>query len=189
MKISMPQFWISEVDFPEIDKRADDAFDKEFFDTLSNEDDLGVVVRSHLHIEYKLKKFLEELIPHPDGLNIGSLANLRYEQLVDLSIAFGIRPNIVSPIKKLGQLRNRFSHELRGNLSKSEIMEFRGTFDSDSLDRLEDLYQSTKSTLSEKPPQNIINLPEKELFIIHMVGLYRDLVWFIEAVKFAKLKK
>jgi hypothetical protein len=46
---------------------------------LKSEDDLGVIVRSHIQIEAQLNQLIEKLLPFPD-----SLPHLRFEQKIRL---------------------------------------------------------------------------------------------------------
>jgi hypothetical protein len=63
-------------------------FDQSFLDALLSEDELGVVVRAHIHVEASLSEFIETLIPVP-----AELPNLRYQQRVEL--ACEVPPDLV----------------------------------------------------------------------------------------------
>ncbi len=104
--VMKPVFYVTEDDLAEAQKRAQHIYDDRFSDALVADDELAAVLRSHLIIERTLKGFIEEMLPIPQGLSIGSLANLRYEQIVDLAVAFGILPWVGAPLKKLGRIRN-----------------------------------------------------------------------------------
>ena len=170
----------------EAQKRAQQTFDERFSDALVGDDELGAVLRSQLIVERLLKSFINEMLPNPKGLSIGSLANMRYEQVVDLSIAFGILPWVGSPLKKLGRIRNKYAHDVDFKLTKEIVLELRGTFQSERLEEIEELYKPTREILGEAGVEHVKDLKPQLQFTVYMIGLYRDLLWFIKAVRIAK---
>ncbi len=84
-----------------------DDVDERFVAALLGEDELGVVVRAHIHIEAGINAFLDIAVPHPS-----LLPRLRYEQRVRLACALGLHERWFEPLKLLGDIRNRFGHRL-----------------------------------------------------------------------------
>src|SRR5258708_1065128 len=76
-----------------------------FLTTLLSEDELGVVVRAHIHIEHELEKFLCAALENPN-----ELGRLEYSARVRLALACGLRADLKGPLNAFGALRNRFSH-------------------------------------------------------------------------------
>src|SRR5450755_668212 len=54
-----------ERDMPDIPNEQDARL-ATFIDALNSEDDLGMVVRAHIHIEHELKEFVTSAAPRPD---------------------------------------------------------------------------------------------------------------------------
>jgi hypothetical protein len=181
-----PVFYVTEDDLAEAQKRAQQSFDDRFSDALVGDDELAAVLRSHLIIERALKSFVEEMLPNPKGLSIGSLKNLRYEQIVDLALAFGILPWVDSPLRRLGRIRNKLSHDINFRLTKDVVLELRGTFPSDRLEAIEKLYAPTRDMLGKEGAEHVKDLKPQLQFTVYMMGLYRDPLWFVEAVRIAK---
>lgn len=76
-----------------------------FIQALQSEDELGVVVRSHILIEAKLNEFLDAVVSFPK-----ELPSLRYYQKVELACALGLPTCHAPSLKALGDIRNAFAH-------------------------------------------------------------------------------
>lgn len=94
-----------------------------FIKDLTHEDELGAVVRAHLHIEASLNKILEEITEKPD-----LLPRLRFEQKIKLAAALGLREDLILPLKILGDIRNKFSHRLDAKLTKEMMKDANEAF-------------------------------------------------------------
>ncbi len=81
----------------------------DFVKDLFREDDLGVVIRAHIHMEALLAEYLEILIPFPKALR---RINLDFDGRLNLAIAMGLDEEFGKPFRSLGSLRNRFAHNL-----------------------------------------------------------------------------
>ena len=60
-----------------------------FVGALFGEDELGVVVRAHIHIEAKLLELLELMVADPKHLE---RMDLDFGQRVNLAVALGLKP-------------------------------------------------------------------------------------------------
>lgn len=78
----------------------------EFLKALAGEDELGVIVRAHIHIENQVERFLAAVLPAPH-----ELGSLNYATKVRIALACGLRPDLKPALKSLGALRNKFAHE------------------------------------------------------------------------------
>ena len=83
------------------------ATDDVFLYALQEEDQLGVVVRTHIHIEARVNRVIDALTRHPNHL-----PNLHYAQLIKLAAALGLNEEILPPLRELGDIRNKFAHSL-----------------------------------------------------------------------------
>src|SRR3954447_16368998 len=115
-----------------------------------------------------------------------SLSRLRYEQTVDLCLALGIMQWVGSPLKKLGSIRNDLAHGIDYTISREVISKLRGTYPSERLAAIEELHKSTWHISEEICGKHVKDLEPRLQFIVYVIGLYRDLTWFVEAVHLAK---
>ena len=90
--------------------------DKLFFDDLNREDDLGLVVKAHLHIEHQLTEFIQVSMPSPekcDWTRVGFAAKL------EVALGLGLPNQLRKPLEAIGKLRNAFAHNL--NYSQAQV--------------------------------------------------------------------
>jgi hypothetical protein len=180
-----PLHWVTEAELKEAEDRAAKSYDDRFQQALLSEDDVGTVLRCHLVVERTLVAFLKERFGNPDILD-KELAQLSYANIVALAVGLGIRPWMKQPLKKLGKIRNRLAHDLGFTLSRSIVSELRDTFPSDRLQAIENLHSSNKDLLGEDGKLAVKDLEPGLQFAFYMTGLYRELLWFLEAVRIAK---
>ncbi len=81
--------------------------DSDFFAVLDAEDELGAVIRAHIHIESCLNALLDGWMVSPTHL---AKMQLEYAQKVDLAVALGLKEQYSAPLRALGTLRNAFAH-------------------------------------------------------------------------------
>lgn len=96
--------------------------DEEFYEALSSEDDLGMVIRAHIHIEHWLDRFLLSAMPYYSKYEKDIKAN--YETKVFLCLSVGLTPELKAPLKSIGKIRNKFAHEPSYKLDKSDADNF-----------------------------------------------------------------
>jgi len=75
---------------------------------LRNEDDLGKVVRAHIHIEHELQEFIFFAAPVPDQLK--SFDSMEFTEKVQLALLLGLTPDLKAALNATGRLRNKFAH-------------------------------------------------------------------------------
>ncbi len=86
--------------------------------TLKNEDDLGKVVRAHIHIEHELQDFIFFAAPVPDQLK--SFESIEFTEKVQLALLLGLSPDSKSALNATGRLRNKFAHRLDMRIGEEE---------------------------------------------------------------------
>ena len=92
-----------------------------FNQALLGEDELGAVIRGHIHVESKLIEFIEARLPYPDGIKD---LELDYFGRTKLAISLGLNPNFGPSLKFIGTLRNRFAHRLDVKIGKQDADAF-----------------------------------------------------------------
>ncbi len=83
--------------------------DKLFFDDLTREDDLGLVVKAHLHIEYQLAEFIQLSMPSPEKCD---WARVGFAAKLEVALGLGLPDQLRKPLEAIGKLRNSFAHNL-----------------------------------------------------------------------------
>jgi hypothetical protein len=91
---------------------------KTFYASLRGEDDLGVVVRAHIHIEHELRQFVLIAAPAPTEVNFDRMT---FEATVRLALVVGLPSHFRTALAAFGSLRNKFAHKLDMVLGKKEV--------------------------------------------------------------------
>ena len=95
-----------------------DTLPEELSNALFEEDELGVVLRSHLYIENKLEELLSLMVPFP---RYYEEMNLSYASKVKLACAMGLDPQFKPMLLALGTIRNKFSHNLDKSIDEKMV--------------------------------------------------------------------
>jgi hypothetical protein len=118
--------------------------DEQFNADLQNEDDLGAVIRGHLHIEHALNELLKRQIPFFERLE---RLHLDYEVKVGLAIAMGLNTDYEQPLMGIGLLRNKYAHQPGFKISKSDTNNLYKTFSCDDKAIIQGAYKRTNTNL------------------------------------------
>lgn len=94
------------------------AEQSQFLEVVRGEDELGVVIRSHIYVESALVYLLKQLVV--DGAYLEKL-NLDYAQRVNLAVTLGLKATHAPPLLALGAIRNAFAHRLDTRLTKDRV--------------------------------------------------------------------
>lgn len=94
---------------------------------LLNEDDLGKVVRIHIHIEALINTYISKAVRAPEHLN---KLNLDYSGRVNLALCLGFSVDLQKPLNAIGKMRNDFAHKLEQKIDENRIDNFFNTFSS-----------------------------------------------------------
>ena len=147
------------------------ATDDVFFDSLRGEDQLGAVVRAHIHIEARLNQVLEALTPHPKHL-----PNLRYEQRLRLAVALGLSESFLSPLKILGDIRNAFGHRLDVTLAPDMVDRLFNSFTPEDRATIREAYAATQSQLAADGMPPLEQADARVRFIMIAVAIDKYLI-------------
>ncbi len=128
----------------------------EFLNALFGEDDLGVVVRTHLHIESAVNALLDILIPIPK-----ELPRLRYEQKLKLCCSMGMDKTLFQPLKELGDLRNLFAHNIDTKLTQGYLDRLLASVSPNDKVSISTSYETTRAATDENLPKSFTNLEPK----------------------------
>lgn len=152
---------------------------KEFYDTLDIEDELGRVIRVHLHIEHYINEALSILTPYHEDLKA---LNLDYFGKVTLLIALGVKPESMKILKSFGSLRNKFAHDLSFKLDKSVVNNLYKELSDREKETLQESYKATHGM----PDCSFKELPPKDQFTLIALVVRRMVMQLVESCKEAK---
>lgn len=94
--------------------------EKQFMADLQCEDDVGLVLRGHLHIEHELIALASVPLPFAercDWVRIG------YRAKVEFAYGCGMPDDLKNLLERLGSIRNGFAHTLNVSLSKQSVLD------------------------------------------------------------------
>jgi hypothetical protein len=114
---------------------------------LCAEDDLGKIVRAHIHIEHELQDFIYFAAPNPTQLK--PFKNMEFSEKVQLALMLGLNPELKPALNATGTLRNNFSHRLEMKLGKEEAKNLVATLTPSARQRCQTLLRDTVSALPE----------------------------------------
>lgn len=158
---------------------ASPAFDDDFFRALQSEDELGLVIRAHIHIEARLVEFLALLA---DAQSLEKMA-LDYSQRVHLAVALGLKEEDAKGLHALGTIRNAFAHRLNSTLSDDRVTNFYKALGPGEKETVQQAYERTEKQLGQHDGKKFGDLAPKDRFILIAVALQAVLVLAIREVQ------
>lgn len=154
------------VGFRTPDVTARPTIDPAFFQHLTAEDELGVVLRAQIHIEAGVNDLLNSLVPRPDDL-----PRLQFEGRVRLACSLGLSRKYLEPLKSLGDLRNRFAHRLDARLDDQIVNSLYSKLSKGDQSCVLEAYRATANPQAPETPPNFEKLPPKDRFVLIAVVL------------------
>jgi hypothetical protein len=135
----------------------------QFAQQLIAEDELGSVVRAHLHIEYHLDQLIEASVPNPGALHT---LDLDYSGRVRLLSVLGFSDALTKPLHNLGGLRNMFAHKLTFKLTPERMRSLYETLDPTGKQIVHLAYDNTRKKHSgpKRHPKKMWSLDPKDIF-------------------------
>ena len=141
-----------------------------FFTALDSEDDLGMVIRAHIHVEHELREYILAAAPQPAELK---LSDYDYASTLKLAMALGLKPSVKAGLTSLGTLRNKFAHRLNMKLTEQEARQLYSTLSSEDK---ADARKAWAATLLKRPdtgrPKDILKTTPKDLIAICILMLH-----------------
>ena len=142
--------------------------DAEFVHAVMGEDDLAVVVRSHIHIENRLLNFIELTCPAPTNLK---KMELDFSQQVQLALALGLAEECGPPLHAIGNMRNVFAHRLSAKLSKDRVDGFYKTFSANDKGVVQATYERLQQAATAPKRPALRKLEPKDQFVFLATSL------------------
>jgi hypothetical protein len=144
--------------------------DPAFVKALLNEDELGMVVRSHIYVESRINQYLELTTARPEYLE---KLGLRYKQKVQLSCCLGFDPGFVRSLEVLGEIRNKFAHRIDTRLTDELVLKLYDSLPEIGRQMVEQSFSRTKDQLNAGGQLKVSELPAKDRFILITLSLER----------------
>jgi hypothetical protein len=114
-------------------------------EVLRAEDDLGKIVRAHIHIEHELQEVIFLAAPNPTQLK--SFDKMEYADKVQLALVLGLNAELKPALNATGNLRNKFSHRLDMKIGEEEVTNLISTFTPSGKQQFQKLLRSAVSEL------------------------------------------
>jgi hypothetical protein len=139
--------------------------DPSFYQHLVAEDELGMVVRAHIHIEASIIDFLKQVVPNPK-----LLPRLAYEARLRLACALGLDQDHFDALKTLGDIRNSFGHDIEARLTDQAVNDLYARMPALAKEATLGAYAgTTESGSTEAPPFH--KLSARDRFVLIAVAL------------------
>lgn len=112
-------------------------------EALLSEDELGMVVRAHIHLENQLQKFILAAAKNSDEVKF---SETDYAGTVRLAIVLGLNPKLKPALNAAGRLRNKFSHRLEMKLGEEEAKCLLATLSPSDTHLMHEIYIQLRTT-------------------------------------------
>src|SRR6478736_2632080 len=142
--------------------------DRAFYLALQNEDDLGMVVRAHIHIEHELRSFIQAAAPAPQHLKF---SEMDFDATVRLAMVLGLHAEFQRPLMHLGSLRNKFSHRLDMKIGDEEANNFYEALGPGAKRAAQHSFAQVQKDEPGKHPNNFRKLPAKDRLLVSLISL------------------
>jgi len=138
------------------------------------DDELGRVIRAHLHVEYLVDQLLALHFKDPDVL---FAMGLEFSDRVKLLKAFGYGDILTKPVLALGTLRNDFAHTLDYKLTADRLDNFYKTLDALSKQASQHSYEQMRAKHKDRDwPANVKQLPPADRFVFYATTIRASLI-------------
>jgi hypothetical protein len=131
---------------------------------LEGEDDLGVVIRSHIIVEQYLNQLIESMM-----VDISSYRSVEidYHSKVKLAVALGLNKRFAPFLNSLGTLRNDFAHKLRPEIKKQDANNlYKCLHETDKKILETSLIKTTKELGNQVPKLNQCTPKQKYIYCV-----------------------
>ncbi len=137
---------------------------------LFREDEIGAVVRAHIRIENLLNKTIERMLPNPKHLK---KLKLDYDGRVTLALALWVKEQFGPPFRALGNLRNKFAHDLNTSLTEEVVANLYESLSPSDKEQVQACFKRIKDENAEtRHVQQFTDLAPPDQFKIIAISLW-----------------
>lgn len=87
---------------------------------LQREDDVGLVLRGHLHVEHQLIELASVVLPFAARCDWGKIS---YRAKLEFAYGCGLPEDLKDLLERLGSIRNGFAHTLNASVSQRSTLD------------------------------------------------------------------
>jgi hypothetical protein len=116
---------------------------------FAREDELGVVIRAHIHIEHELHDIIHFAAPSPSHLK--SMDRLEFSEKVSLALVLGLNVALKPALSAAGGLRNKFAHSLDMKLKEDDVKNLISTLTPSAKQKFQILLKHGLSVAASQP--------------------------------------
>lgn len=139
-------------------------------EALLNENEIGRVILTHIHIEQKINTYLDVALVNAKYLEP---IKLDYFGKVHLAICIGYPENLKGPLVSLGNIRNDFAHKIDQKIDLNKINNFYKSFCSDhKIEIMNTLKESNLSFGKERISWQDVKPEDKFMALCYALNFY-----------------
>lgn len=153
---------------------------QELYKVLEGNDDLGVVIRSHIIVEQSLNLLIESKMKNVESYR---KLQLEFSQLVKLAVALGLTKDLEPILNSLGKLRNTFAHQLKPCITQSDANNLYGALGPNEKQFLQRSLTLLKNIDQHKAMPSFPSMPPKEKYIVCIISVCAVLQVAIEKIR------
>lgn len=146
-----------------------ETFNQQFANDIAKEDDVGMVLRGHLHIELQLKEFISLFLPFVERCD---WKKINYRQKIEFALSCGLPEDMRTPLEKIGGLRNAFAHQLNADIQKKTGIDIYNSVSTRHKNTIELCYKE----LGRKEPFMLNQLDDKEILQLLLVAIHSAII-------------
>jgi hypothetical protein len=150
-----------------------------FYEVLKAEDDLGMIVRAHIHIEGKVREFIEAAAPAPEHFKLN---DFDYDQTIRLALILGLDTDFKSALSAVGSLRNKFAHRLDMSLGDVEAKNLYTAMGGQVKSVAQRSYANLLNRFPDKP-QQMNHLPARDRIALYLIAIRGGIVFSVAIAK------
>jgi hypothetical protein len=144
------------------------------FQLLEEDNDLGTVIRAHIHLEHELREFIQAAAPQPLERE---LAEYNYARTLRLAMTLGLDPALEAGLIAVGRLRNKFAHRLEMKLTDEEAQQIYSALDSNTQAQTQQAWSTAYSLHPDSGrPKELLRSSPKDLIATSMLMLWSAVV-------------
>jgi hypothetical protein len=148
-----------------------------FYKALQAEDELGMIVRAHIHIESKLREFVQTAAPAPQYFKPSS-----YSHTLRLAMILGLNAELHSALSAVGKLRNDFAHNVDTSLGEAQAARLHDAMGPKVREVAEYSYSKLREDSPDKP-ESTAQLAPRDRVSLYLIAVRGGIVISIAAAK------
>jgi len=133
-----------------------------------HDEDLIAAVRGHLYIEIQLNRLIERLVPYPEEIENSKLG---WQQRVQLALGLGLKSQYGPPLKKLGNIRNKFAHRPDASIEDKDIAKLYQCLHREDQEVVLESFRHTQCQVDDPVDGEFKDLSAKDRFTLIIVAL------------------